>query len=1234
LNAALTVTQSMTWNTNALVTGPQTSVLTIPEGSQLLMNAGSRSVGGAFTLNLEGTTLWSAGNIGQNQATAVVINNSGVFEMAGDLTLGTFNAFWGTFNNTGIFRKSAGAGNGLIESSIRLVNSGTLEVASGTLQLRMGNPTETTLHGGTIVLADTTTLAFIGGNHRLPESGVISGPEGGPVRARITLSNASLTLDAPLELVNPFTTENAVLTLNRDYSFPDLILNNTTLTLNAALTVTQSMTWNTNALVTGPQTSVLTIPEGSQLLMNAGSRSVGGAFTLNLEGTTLWSAGNIGQNQATAVVINNSGVFEMAGDLTLGTFNAFWGTFNNTGIFRKSAGAGNGLIESSIRLVNSGTLEVASGTLQLRMGNFNATETLEYTGTFLIGGESTLAIIGGNHRLAESGNITGSGTLALSGGTFRNDGSISPGLPTGILNVAGNLPFSSESARLEIGLGGDQPGTDQDQLVVSGTANLDGTLSLQLLDGFLPQPEQEFLVLRAGDISGVFTGISQPDLGSDRSFVAIYSDSTVSVRFSGAQFTRPIAVDDSTSTPFNTAVTINVLANDISTNGDPLTIVAVTQPQNGTTEISGDSLITYTPASGFSGTDHFTYVISNSLEEADTARVTVTVLEEVIINNPPVAVNDTASTVLNLPVLVNVLANDSDPDGDPVSVLGFENPSNEGGSVVLTPDDRLQYTPPDGFTGTDRFRYSITDGRGGVDTALVVIEVFPVRFEVVLAGSPGTRALAVDEDGTVAGNRIAAGSPVQGFYMNSGTEVFLNAGPSGSQVYGISAGVMTGIVMVNDTSGTAHLFSSDGATTELGTLGGTFSLGYAINATGQVTGVSTDSAGRSRAFITGENGGMTNLSTPGFQFSTGYAVNRDGVVAGMVSNPGGVQRAWISGQVKAEPNSRAYSINTAGDAAGSLESQGEIRAAYWTAGGETVVLPSGNQPFAEAYSINDAGWVTGAAGPNPPGFNSGSSISAVPGGLPRSMAAPNESIATIPEQHRAVVWISDTLFDLNDLIDPTSGWTLLEAAAINSSGQIAGTGIHQGALRAFLLSPVDEEPPLALDVFEVTSAGTELIIELGSLNGPGVRVVQVSRPEHGSASIEGETTIRYTPIAGQPGSDRFRYTLSNGRSVSHGHITVTIESAPELPERMMLGQNYPNPFNPGTVIPVYLPATTEVRLEVFDLLGRFVLDVFNGTLDAGEHHLTVDAARLSSGTYIYRLSSSAGIQTRKMTLLK
>ncbi|WP_240644780.1 T9SS type A sorting domain-containing protein [Cyclonatronum proteinivorum] len=90
----------------------------------------------------------------------------------------------------------------------------------------------------------------------------------------------------------------------------------------------------------------------------------------------------------------------------------------------------------------------------------------------------------------------------------------------------------------------------------------------------------------------------------------------------------------------------------------------------------------------------------------------------------------------------------------------------------------------------------------------------------------------------------------------------------------------------------------------------------------------------------------------------------------------------------------------------------------------------------------------------------------------------------------------------------------------------------------------------------------------------------------------------------------------------------------ELPREVSLSQNYPNPFNPTTLIRFELPASEEVRLEVFNVQGQRVATLVNGTVQAGVHNVSFDASSLSSGVYLYRLQAGNQVLTRKMTLIK
>jgi len=94
------------------------------------------------------------------------------------------------------------------------------------------------------------------------------------------------------------------------------------------------------------------------------------------------------------------------------------------------------------------------------------------------------------------------------------------------------------------------------------------------------------------------------------------------------------------------------------------------------------------------------------------------------------------------------------------------------------------------------------------------------------------------------------------------------------------------------------------------------------------------------------------------------------------------------------------------------------------------------------------------------------------------------------------------------------------------------------------------------------------------------------------------------------------------------------EFSPEVPSGFALQQNYPNPFNPVTTIQFALPQTGQVRLAVYDVLGREVAVLVDGAMQAGTHGIQFDASSLTSGTYIYRLSTEKGSFTKQLSLLK
>ncbi len=166
----------------------------------------------------------------------------------------------------------------------------------------------------------------------------------------------------------------------------------------------------------------------------------------------------------------------------------------------------------------------------------------------------------------------------------------------------------------------------------------------------------------------------------------------------------PVAVDDLATVPRNSpGVAVAVLANDSDPDGDTLTIAAVSMPANGTASISG-STVRYVPRTGFVGADSFTYTISDGALTA-TATVRITVVAAAPVANP-----DAATTRRNTAVTFDVLANDTDPAGDALTLIAVENPAH--GTVSFTATGRVTYTPRTGFAGVDRFSYRIRNAAG------------------------------------------------------------------------------------------------------------------------------------------------------------------------------------------------------------------------------------------------------------------------------------------------------------------------------------------------------------------------------------------------------------------------------------------------------------------------------------------------------------------------------------------
>ena len=228
-----------------------------------------------------------------------------------------------------------------------------------------------------------------------------------------------------------------------------------------------------------------------------------------------------------------------------------------------------------------------------------------------------------------------------------------------------------------------------------------------------------------------------PGVRLDCPDTAVLDTATVSVTVNSVN-DGPDAVDDSRSVDEDGVLTFDPRGNDSDPDGDSLTVTGVGSASNGLVSFTGTS-VTYTPNADFFGSDSFTYTISDGNGGTDTATVSVTVNS---VNDGPDAVDDSRSVDEDGVLTFDPRGNDSDPDGDSLTVTGVGSASN--GSVSFT-GTSVTYTPNADFFGSDSFTYTISDGNGGTDTATVSVTVNSVNDGPDAVDDSDT----VDEDSSV-----------------------------------------------------------------------------------------------------------------------------------------------------------------------------------------------------------------------------------------------------------------------------------------------------------------------------------------------------------------------------------------------------------------------------------------------------------------------------------------------------
>ncbi|MEZ4402349.1 MAG: Ig-like domain-containing protein [Kofleriaceae bacterium] len=586
----------------------------------------------------------------------------------------------------------------------------------------------------------------------------------------------------------------------------------------------------------------------------------------------------------------------------------------------------------------------------------------------------------------------------------------------------------------------------------------------------------------------------------------------------------PVAVDDDAATGEDTPATLTaaaLLANDTDVDGDALTITAVGDATDGAVALAGDT-VTFTPAANFTGDATFTYTVSDGTL-TDTGTVTVTVGGA---NDPPVAVDDTATTPEDTAAVIaatTLVANDTDADGDALSVTAVANATN--GTVALAGGD-VTFTPSADFNGTASFEYTVSDG-AATATGLVTVTVTPVNDAPV----------AVDDAVTTAEDTAATITAAT--LLANDTDV---DGPT-----------LTVTAVAAATNGTVALAGTTVTFTPAANFNGTAGFDYTVS-----DGTLTDT-GHVTVTVTPVNDAPVAVDDAG-------ATSQDLAVtftdATLLANDTDV-------------DGPALAITAVGAAVNGTVSR---------AAGVTTFTPSpgftGLASFEYTVSdgaLTDVGLVRVSVGNvNDPPVAVDDSVTTdedVPAVIAAAALTSNDTDPDLDPLSVAAV------------SNPTNGTVSLTLGVITftPAPDVNGTGgfdytVTDGVLTdvghvTVTITPVDDVPVAVADAVtldEDTAATTTVLANDTGLGDGGLVVTVTTAPTHGTATVEADGSITYVPAADYAGADSYAYTVTDADGdTATATVGVTINPINDAP--VALAQSAST--NAGAPVTLTLAAT-------------------------------------------------------------
>jgi len=495
-----------------------------------LTNTGTMTLAGSAAKEIDGTLFHNAGTMiqtgtGNLQFSGMMTNDAnGTYDIRSDAGMGSN----GEIDNYGTFKKSAGTGTSSIfapggspDNFNFSLRGGTVECDSGTLQLGRNYPNTS---GATFIVAAGAVVDLNTSGIFSEYAGTYTGTGGGAVQIN----------GGQIQSATPGAT----------FNFSGNLFQ-----------------WNGGTIVAGqPFTNT-----GTMTLAGPGTKQISGTLFHNAGTMIQTGTGNL---QPSFMTNDANGTYDIRSDAAIlgGQFENF-GTFKKSAGTGTSSMSVNGSPDNTIFDILGGTVEVDSGTLMLGRSLASTGGTLivaagavldlnsagifgQYAGTYNGTGAGTLRMTGGQigingsgatfnfqgnlfqwsggninlgAPLDNQGTITIAGNVGINGsgfvnhgiikgngsisGSITNNGTVSPGLSPGKLTINGSYTQGSTGI-LNLEIGGSTPVTEYDQFAVSGSAALDGSLNLTLINGYRPKVGDVFQVISFGSFTGQFATIN------------------------------------------------------------------------------------------------------------------------------------------------------------------------------------------------------------------------------------------------------------------------------------------------------------------------------------------------------------------------------------------------------------------------------------------------------------------------------------------------------------------------------------------------------------------------------------------------------------------------------------------------------------------------------------------------------------------------------------------------------